>query len=69
MAGNLELLKPRMSRAVEEPEALFGLLHPDVEWDIRDTDSPMAGVYRGRDEVRDFYRRWAGAFSDWRSSA
>ena len=43
MAGNLELLKPRMSRAVEEPEALFGLLHPDVEWDIRDTDSPMAG--------------------------
>jgi ketosteroid isomerase-like protein len=25
----------------------------------------MAGVYHGREAVRDFYRRWAGAFSDW----
>ena len=25
----------------------------------------MAGIYRGRDEVRAFYRRWSSAFSDW----
>ena len=62
---NVELLRTMLSRAVEEPEAYFGLLADDVVWDLRDTASPEAGVYHGRDAVRDFYRRWAGAFSDW----
>ena len=63
--SNLELLQERMTRAVENPEAFYEILDPDVEWDISDTSSPMAGVYHGRDAVRDFYRRWASAFSDW----
>lgn len=65
MAGNVELQRELLSRAVEDPDAYFDRVADDVEWDLRDTTSPMAGLYHGRDEVRDLYRRWAGAFSDW----
>lgn len=63
--SNLELLRERMTRAVDDPDAFFEILDPDVEWDVTDTSSPMAGVYHGLEAVREFYRRWAGAFSDW----
>jgi ketosteroid isomerase-like protein len=63
--SNLELLRERLSNANSDPDAFFEIIDPEVEWDIRDSSSPMAGLYRGRDAVRDFYRRWAGAFSDW----
>jgi uncharacterized protein len=63
--GNLEVLRERLGAAVEDPERFYELLDPDVVWDISDTASPMAGIYRGRDEVRAFYRRWSSAFSDW----
>jgi ketosteroid isomerase-like protein len=62
-----ELLKQRVLAATVDPDAFYELLAPDIEWDISDSDSPMAGVYRGRDAVRDFWRRWMGAFSDWSS--
>lgn len=64
-ASHLELLKERMGKAYSDPDAFFEIVHPDVEWDIRDSSSPMAGLYHGREAVRDFYRQWAGAFSDW----
>ena len=54
-----------MGKAYSDPDAFFAIVHPDVEWDIRDSSSPMAGLYQGREAVRDFYRKWAGAFSDW----
>lgn len=63
--GNLELLRERLRVAVEDPESFYEILDPDVVWDISDTPSPMAGIYRGKDEVRAFYRRWASSFSDW----
>jgi ketosteroid isomerase-like protein len=63
--SNLELLRERLGRASEDPEGFYEIVHPDVEWDIRDSDSPMAGIYHGRESVRDFYRRWTGAFSEW----
>jgi ketosteroid isomerase-like protein len=64
-ASNLEVLRERMGKAYSDPDTFFEIVHPDVEWDIRDSSSPMAGIYHGRDAVREFYRRWAGAFSDW----
>ena len=64
--GNVELLRELLSKAVEDPDAYFDRVDENVEWDLRDTTSPIAGVYHGRDEVRELYRRWAGAFSDWR---
>jgi ketosteroid isomerase-like protein len=63
--GNLELLRERLRVAVEDPERFYEILDPDVVWDMSDTPSPMAGIYRGRDAVRAFYRRWSSAFSDW----
>lgn len=54
-----------LGKSVDDPGAYFDRVDEDVEWDLRDTTSPMAGVYHGRDEVRELYRRWAGAFSDW----
>jgi ketosteroid isomerase-like protein len=57
-----DLLRERMSRGRED---FWDLVAPDVEWDISDTDSPMAGVYHGRDAAREFWRRWLGAFSEW----
>jgi ketosteroid isomerase-like protein len=63
--ANLELLRERLGRAYEDPDAFYEIIHPDVEWDLRDTSSPMAGVYHGREAVGELYRRWAGAFSDW----
>ena len=65
MASNLDLLREMLSKAVEDPDAYFALVADDVEWDLRETSSPMAGLYHGREAVRDLYRRWAGAFSDW----
>ena len=63
--SNVELLREMLTKAVDDPDAYFGRLADDVVWDLRDTSSPEAGIYHGRDEVRDFYRRWSGAFSDW----
>ena len=63
--SNVELLRSVLAKAYEEPEAYFDLLDPDVEWDVRDTASPEAAIYHGPEEVRAFYRRWSGAFSDW----
>lgn len=63
--GNVELLRERLGRAVEDPEYFYAILDPDVVWDVSDTASPLAGIYRGIDQVRAFYRRWSSAFSDW----
>jgi ketosteroid isomerase-like protein len=62
-----ELLRQRVLGAVDDPDAFYEMLAPDVVWDISDSDSPMAGVYHGRETVRDWWRRWMGAFSDWSS--
>jgi uncharacterized protein len=66
MTGNVELLREILGKAVDDPDAYFDLVAEDVEWDLRDTTSPMAGLYHGREAVRDLYRQWASAFSDWR---
>jgi ketosteroid isomerase-like protein len=66
VASNVELLREILGKAVDDPDAFFARVDENVEWDLRDTTSPIAGLYRGRDAVRDLYRRWAGAFSEWR---
>ena len=65
MPGNVELQRELLGKAVEDPDAYFDRVADDVEWDLRDTTSPMAGLYHGREAVRDLYRRWAGAFQGW----
>ena len=48
----------------DNPEALYELLDPDVEfvmpaWDIN------GGLYVGHAGVREFFRRWAGTWESW----
>ena len=56
-----------MDRARDEPEAVWGIFHEDVVWDMTGIpaapDAPLKS--HGPDAVRDFFRRWAGAFADW----
>lgn len=63
--SKVDRLRDLLSRAVDDPDHYFESIDPDVVWDLRDTASPEAGIYHGRDAVRDFYRRWSSAFSDW----
>jgi ketosteroid isomerase-like protein len=45
----------------------FGLIDPDVEWDasgINDMVPDLAGVYRGHEGVRTYWRRWCEAWRD-----
>ncbi|HEX2233658.1 MAG TPA: nuclear transport factor 2 family protein [Thermoleophilaceae bacterium] len=65
MADNVELLRQIFAEVGDDPEAFFEYVAEDVEWDLRDTTSPIAGLYHGREEVRDLYRSWAAAFRDW----
>src|SRR5215213_4823216 len=40
-----------------------GLLDPEVEWDASDLAAPdIAGVYRGAEGVRQFWREWLAAW-------
>ena len=48
----------------ENPEALYELLHPDVEMVIPGGDLD-AGCYVGHAGVRRYFRRWAGTLESW----
>jgi ketosteroid isomerase-like protein len=50
----------------ENPEALYEILEPDVEFDLsRATNLEMQGVHVGHAAVRAFFRRWAGTWRQW----
>jgi ketosteroid isomerase-like protein len=59
--GNAESL--RRALAAGDPEALFALLAPDVEWDYVGA-FPESATYYGPDAVRRFFGQWSGAFED-----
>lgn len=42
-------------------EALLERVHPGFEWKTLE-NSPVAGVYRGRDEVRNYIEDWLATF-------
>jgi uncharacterized protein len=48
----------------ENPEALYELLDPDVEFVIPPGDLD-AGEYRGHEGVRRYFRAWAGTWETW----
>jgi ketosteroid isomerase-like protein len=48
----------------ENPEVLYELLDPDVEFVLTDADL-NAGPHRGHDGVRRYFRSWAGTWSEW----
>jgi hypothetical protein len=52
---NVEILRNALEQASEDPEALYSILDPAVEWDQSD-QMPDAAVTRGIAGVRRFFR-------------
>jgi uncharacterized protein len=40
------------------PEAIYELLHPEIEWHTPEEDVQRGEPYRGREGVREFWRLW-----------
>jgi ketosteroid isomerase-like protein len=57
--GNADVL--RRAFASGDPEALFGLLDDQVDWDYVGA-FPESATYHGPDAVRRFFNQWMGAF-------
>ncbi len=50
-----------------DQERTFEFVDPDVEWDttgVGELVPDIAGVYRGHDGIRTFWRRWLSAWKD-----
>jgi ketosteroid isomerase-like protein len=50
-----------------DQESTFDHVDPEVEWDatrIADVIPDVAGIYRGHDGVRAYWRRWLSAWGD-----
>jgi ketosteroid isomerase-like protein len=48
-------------------ERAFEFYDPEIEWDasnLHELIPDLAGVYRGHEEVRTYWRRWLSAWSD-----
>jgi ketosteroid isomerase-like protein len=63
---NVELVLRVLRQGRRNPDALFEVLHDDVQWDVGSLDIPdSGGTWHGPTEVREFFRRWTGAFDEW----
>jgi ketosteroid isomerase-like protein len=63
---NVEMIERMLREAPHNPAALWDILDDDVRWDASALDVPDAGAtYHGPDGVREFFRRWIGAFDEW----
>ncbi|MGI8460383.1 MAG: nuclear transport factor 2 family protein [Solirubrobacterales bacterium] len=64
---NVEIVMRYLDTAREDPDAVWGIFDDDVEWDLAGIPSApdFPGISHGPDAVREFFRRWAGAFNDW----
>jgi ketosteroid isomerase-like protein len=73
--ANVELVRvaveayknPAMISALARGELDLQLVDPDIEWDasrLTEMVPDLAGVYRGHDGVRTYWRRWFEAWSE-----
>src|SRR5205085_4370855 len=59
--------RPEMIALLADGELDLDTVHPDIEWDASRLDEmipDLAGVYRGHDGVRTYWRRWFEAWRD-----
>ena len=66
---NVEIVRRLLDMfAKRDHEAVFAFYDPEIEWDateMRDAGiDDLAGVYRGHEGVRTYWRRWLQAWSD-----
>jgi hypothetical protein len=62
---NVEILRWMFDEAQQDPDAMYGMLADDVEWDTKDLPLPGPSTRFGPDGVRGFFRDWVGAFEAW----
>jgi SnoaL-like domain len=63
---NVEIVRRFMRLAPGNPDAVWDIFDGDVEWEIGDLAIPdFPNTSHGPDGVREFFRRWVGAFDDW----
>jgi ketosteroid isomerase-like protein len=63
---NVEMIRRVLDQAPDNPTVLWEVFDDDVRWELGSLDIPDAGgTWRGPAGVREFFRRWAGAFEDW----
>ena len=64
-AENVRAVRRFLDHAREDPE-VWDVFDEDVVWEVGALSIPdVPAAYRGPDEVREFFRRWVGAFEDW----
>lgn len=62
--GNAEILRAALGRALEDPEAFYSILDPEIEWDQTAQWPDAGGSVVGVPAVREFFRSWVGAFEE-----
>jgi ketosteroid isomerase-like protein len=67
-AENVEIVRELLeSFQQRDHERAFDFYDPEIEWDTtehREANPDIAGVYRGHDGVRAYWRNWLGAWKD-----
>ena len=62
---NVEVVRQAFAAFNRDLDAALEWMHPDIEWNTHEA-FPDAGTYRGREEVRKFWRTWEDAFQGFR---
>jgi ketosteroid isomerase-like protein len=61
---NVDTLMRAWAETRSDPDAFFQILDEEVEWEMAGGWLETA-KYHGPEGVREFFRRWAGAFDEW----
>ena len=63
---NVEIVRRFLDRAHADPDRVWGIFDDSVVWEIGPLRIPdLPPTSHGPEEVREFFRRWAGSFEDW----
>jgi ketosteroid isomerase-like protein len=66
MNRNVEIVRELYEAVTDGAEGEnLSRFHPDVVWDASRSGLPEGGVYHGHEGVRDFWRRWRGAWESY----
>ncbi len=68
--GNVKILleASKAASAATTPEgraSFLTILDPEIDWIAREGPADMQGEFRGIDEARAYYARWAAAWDEW----
>jgi SnoaL-like domain len=64
--GNVEIVRRFLDRAHADPDRVWGIFDDSVVWEIGPLRIPdLPPTSHGPEQVREFFRRWAGSFEDW----